>query len=89
MISEERFLFGATTMPDILVRGLNAQAVKQLKARAKQHGRSLQGEARLLLERAAGADPAEVAEMLGKWRKKFAGRKLAGSVDLIREDRSR
>jgi plasmid stability protein len=76
-------------MPDILVRGLNAQAVKHLKARAKQHGRSLQGEAKLLLEQAAGADAAEVAEMLGKWKKKFAGRKLTGSVDLIREDRSR
>ncbi len=76
-------------MPDILVRGLDAKTLKQLKARAKQHGRSLQGEARLLLERAAGADAAEVAKMLGKWRKKFAGRRLAGSMDLIREDRSR
>jgi plasmid stability protein len=76
-------------MPDILVRGLNAQAVKQLKARAKQHGRSLQGEAKLLLEQAAGSGAAEVADMLGKWKKKFAGRKLTGSVDLIREDRSR
>ena len=76
-------------MPDILVRGLNAQAVKQLKARAKQHGRSLQGEAKLLLERAAGADTAEVAAMLGKWKKKFAGRRFSDSVGLIREDRSR
>ncbi len=76
-------------MPDILVRGLNAQAVKRLKARAQQHGRSLQGEARLLLEQAAGADAAEIGDMLGGWRKKFAGRKLAPSTDLIREDRSR
>jgi plasmid stability protein len=89
MISEQRLIIGETAMPDILVRGLNAKTVKQLKARAKQHGRSLQGEARLLLERSAGADAAEVAEMLGKWKKKFAGRKLASSVDLIREDRSR
>ena len=76
-------------MPDILVRGLNAKAVKQLKARAKQNGRSLQGEAKLLLERAAGADTAEVAALLGKWKNRFAGRSLAGSMDLIREDRSR
>ena len=76
-------------MPDILVRGLNAQAVKQLKARAKQHGRSLQGEAKLLLERAAGANSGEIAEMLGKWKKKFAGRRFSDSVDMIREDRAR
>lgn len=76
-------------MPDILVRGLNADAVKRLKAQAKQHGRSLQGEAKLLLERAAGTDTTEVARMLDKWKKKFAGRKLASSVDLIREDRAR
>jgi len=76
-------------MPDILVRRLNAAAVKRLKARAKQHGRSLQGEAKLLLEQAAGADSGEIAEMLSKWKKTFAGRKLARSVDLIREDRDR
>ena len=76
-------------MPDILVRGLTAQAVRRLKARAKQHGRSLQGEAKLLLEQAAGADAAEVAEMLGRWKKKFAGRRFSDSANLIREDRSR
>ena len=76
-------------MSDILVRGLRPEAVKRLKARAKQHGRSLQGEAKLLLEQAAGADTAQIAEMLGKWKKRFAGRTLASSVDLIREDRSR
>ena len=76
-------------MPDILVRGLNAQIVKRLKARAKQHGRSLQGEAKLLLEQAAGADSTEVANMLGKWKKKFAGRTFADSAGLIRQDRKR
>lgn len=76
-------------MPDILVRGLNAQAVKKLKARAKQHGRSLQGEAKLLLERAAGAESKQIAAILGKWKKKLAGRKLTDSVDLIRQDRKR
>jgi plasmid stability protein len=76
-------------MSDILVRGLNAQTLKRLKARARRHGRSLQGETRLLLERAAGAGTGEVAHMLAKWRRKFAGRRFADSVDLIREDRDR
>lgn len=76
-------------MPDILVRGLTPQALKRLKAQARQHGRSLQSEAKLLLEQAAGADAAEVERMLGRWKAHFAGRKLTGSVELIREDRSR
>ena len=74
-------------MADILVRGLTAKTVERLKARAKQHGRSLQGEAKLVLERAAGGEA--VAAMLGRWRTRFAGRKFAGSAKLIREDRNR
>ncbi|MBI5725297.1 MAG: hypothetical protein HZA50_15160 [Planctomycetes bacterium] len=76
-------------MPDILVRGLNAQTIKQLKARAKRHGRSLQGEARLLLESAAGTDKARIAAIFEKWDKRLAGRKFTPGVDLIREDRER
>ena len=76
-------------MPDILIRGLNAQAAKRLKARAKRNGRSLQGEAKLLLEQAAGTGTEEIAAMLGRWRKRLAGRKLAGSADMIRQDRDR
>ena len=74
-------------MADILVRGLTAKTVERLKARAKQHGRSLQGEAKLVLERAAGGEA--VAAMLGKWRKRLGGRKFASSAKLVREDRNR
>jgi plasmid stability protein len=42
-------------MPDILIRNLDEQVVKRLKQRAKQNHRSLQSEAKLLLERAAGS----------------------------------
>lgn len=76
-------------MPDILVRGLDDETVKRLKARARQHGRSLQGEAKLVLEQAAGAGPEEVEAMLEGWRERFAGRQLSGSVALLREDRDR
>lgn len=76
-------------MPDILVRGLNAKTIKRLKARAQRHGRSLQGEAKLLLEQAAGSQGEEVGRLFDKWSKKFAGRKFADSVGLIREDRKR
>ncbi len=76
-------------MPDILIRELDAQTVKQLKARAKRHGRSLQGEAKLLLEQAAGIGGQEVAAMLDGWKRRFTGRKFSDSADMIAEDRQR
>jgi plasmid stability protein len=76
-------------MADILIRGFDAHALRRLKARAKRNGRSLQSEAKLLLEQAAGPGPAEVAAMLEKWRRKLRGRKFDDSVSLIREDRER
>ena len=76
-------------MSDILIRGLDAETVKRLKARARRHGRSLQSEAKLLLEQAAGASGEEIAAMLEGWKGRFAGRRFTDSVDLIREDRQR
>ena len=61
-------------MPDILIRGLDAQVLKRLKARAKQNGRSLQGEARLLLERAAGFSGDQIAAMFDGWKQRFTDR---------------
>ena len=74
-------------MADILIRGIDDGAMKRLKARAKRHGRSLQGEARLLLEQAAGSE--EVAAMLKGWKKRLSGRRFSDSAELIREDRER
>jgi plasmid stability protein len=76
-------------MPDILVRGLDPDSLKRLKARARRHGRSLQSEARLVLEQAAGTSAEEIGDMLERWRVRFAGRRLAGSSALVREDRER
>ena len=76
-------------MPDILVRDVKHETLERLKARAKRHGRSLQSEAKMLLERAAGANDEEVTALLGAWRKRFSGRKFCDSADLIREDRGR
>ena len=76
-------------MTDILIRGLGAETLKRLKSRARRHGRSLQGEAKRLLQQAAGASGEEIAAMLDGWKGRFAGRKFSSSVDLIREDRER
>ncbi len=76
-------------MPDILVRGLDEETLRRLKERARRHGRSLQGEAKLLLEQAAGTDPEELAAMLQGWKERFAGRQMADSAAIISEDRDR
>ena len=76
-------------MPDILIRGLDARAFKRLRARARRHRRSLQNEARLVLEQAARASSEEIAVMLDVWKKRFGGRKFSRSVGLVREDRKR
>jgi plasmid stability protein len=76
-------------MPDILIRGLEPETIRRLKARAKRHGRSLQGEAKLLVEQATGAGGQHVAAMLERWQERFAGRRFSSSARLIREDRKR
>ena len=76
-------------MPDILVRDIDPEKLRRLKARAKQNGRSLQSELKLLLEKAAGNSKEEVLAILNTWKERFAGRKFSSSVDLIREDRDR
>ncbi len=76
-------------MPDILVRGLDAETVERLKARARQRGRSLQSEVKMLVERAAGVGGDRVADVLKHWETRFAGRRFSNSARLIREDRNR
>ena len=76
-------------MPDILIRGLNSKVLNRLKARAKRHGRSLQGEARQLLEQAAGDGPEQITALLDDWKRRLAGRRFISSAKLLREDRRR
>ena len=67
-------------MPDILVRGLEAETVKRLKARADRHGRSLQSEVKMLVERAAGTGGDQIAAVLKRWEGRFAGRRFSSSA---------
>lgn len=75
-------------MPDILVRGLQPSTIERLKERAKENGRSLQSEARLALENAAGKTLDEVLKAAGDWRRRH-GRSFEDSAELIRKDRDR
>ena len=76
-------------MSDILIRGVDEETLEQLKARAKRNGRSLQSEAKMLLEQAAGSGARSVSAVLKKWRRRLAGRDLTRSGQIIRRDRKR
>ncbi|MBI1367357.1 MAG: hypothetical protein GC162_01745 [Planctomycetes bacterium] len=76
-------------MSDLLIRDVDDRALARLKKRAERNGRSLQKEVKLMIEQAAGADAEATHQMLDRWKKTFAGRKLASSAKLLREDRAR
>jgi plasmid stability protein len=75
-------------MPDILIRNLDDQTVKRLKQRAKQNHRSLQSEAKLLLERGAGLSIGDAIAEARNIRNKL-GKRFTDSSRLITKDRER
>lgn len=79
-------------MAQILVRNLEAGVVRKLKERARKAGRSLQAEAKFILEKEANSpqvDMEAARKLSEKIRRMFKGRKFDDSADLIREDRDR
>ena len=75
-------------MPNILVRNLDLSILGRLKAAAKRHGRSLQGELKSILTDSA-AFSADTEKISARWHKRLKGRKLSDSTALIRKDRKR
>ena len=77
-------------MADILIRNLTQNTVNKLKARAAENGRSLQSEAKAILERsAAELSFAKLRRNADALSRRFADRQFSDSVDLLREDRQR
>lgn len=75
-------------MPSILIRDLDSTTIKRLKARAAENGRSLQAEAKVIIERSARERSFEqLRREAEQFAKRFAGRKMTDSVRLIREGR--
>lgn len=86
----ERYLYAIIQlMADLLVRHLDRSVLDRLKARARRHGRSLQSEAKLLLERAAQAENLDRALADLRQGRAALGRMFDDSTELIREDRDR
>ena len=76
-------------MAQILVRDLDREMLQRLKERARQHGRSLQGEVKVILVEATDLSVTEARAVSERWRKRFSARALSDSAVLIREDRTR
>ena len=76
-------------MAQILVRDVDANIVERLKTRAKRHGRSLQGEVKIILIEATDLSLSEAHDVSGRWQKRLGGRVVGDSAASIREDRNR
>jgi antitoxin FitA len=76
-------------MSQVLVRDLAPEVLEQLKGRARLHGRSLQGELKVILESATLFSLDEARAVSERWRQRLAGQMTSDSADLLREDRDR
>ena len=74
-------------MANVLVRDLDASVLKQLKAAAKAHGRSLQAEIHAVLQNASVRSLAETRRVSGQWLKRLKMSSHTDSAALSREDR--
>lgn len=74
-------------MPNVLVRDLDDEVLRHLKAAAKAHGRSLQAEIHEVLRNASARSLVETRRLSTQWLKRLRGSTHADSAALIREDR--
>ncbi|MGZ8849961.1 MAG: FitA-like ribbon-helix-helix domain-containing protein [Thermoanaerobaculia bacterium] len=74
-------------MANVLVRDLDEDVLRQLKAAAKANGRSLQAEIHDVLRRASTRNLAETRRLSTQWLKRLRRSAQSDSGALIREDR--
>ena len=74
-------------MASVLIRDLDDDVLKQLKAAAKAHGRSLQAEIHDVLRRASNRNLAETRRLSAQWLKRLRHSPQSDSAVSIREDR--
>ncbi|HYC57037.1 MAG TPA: hypothetical protein VEL28_19040 [Candidatus Binatia bacterium] len=75
-------------MPNVLIRGIDAEVLQALKGRAKAHNRSLQAELKVVLERAARGSASQFRQAAERLSATLPG-PLGDSTELVREDRDR
>ena len=74
-------------MANLLVRNLDDEVLRQLKAAAKSHGRSLQAEIHEVLRNASTRRVAETRRLSAHWLKRLRGSTQSDATTLIRADR--
>jgi plasmid stability protein len=74
-------------MAHVLVRNLDEDVLKQLKAAAKANGRSLQAEIHDVLRRASTRNLADTRRLSTQWLNRLRRTGQSDSATLIREDR--
>ena len=76
-------------MADVLVRDLDDDVLKRLKAAAKGHGRSLKAEIHDVLHRASTRNLAETRRLSERWLKRLRKSAQSDSARMIRDDRDK
>ena len=74
-------------MSNLLIRNLDADVLRQLKAAARAHGRSLQAEIHDVLRHASARRLAETRRVSARWLKRLRGSTQSDRAALIRADR--
>jgi plasmid stability protein len=74
-------------MANVLVRDLDDDVLRELKAAAKAHGRSLQAEIHDVLGKATTRNLAETRRLSARWLKRLRQSSQSDSAAMIREDR--
>ncbi len=74
-------------MANVLVRDLDDDVLKRLKAAAKTHRRSLQAEIHEVLRNASARSLVETRRLSAQWLKRLRASSQSDSAALIREDR--
>ncbi len=80
---------GGGRVANVLIRDLDDDVLKQLKASAQEHGRSLQAEIHEVLRHASSRSLAETRRLSARWLKRLGASAHTDSTALIREDRDR
>jgi len=76
-------------MPNILIRDVSQKTISHLKAQAKQHNRSLQGEVKHLVEETVKTTGEAALLRAQKIRASFGKKTFSNSAELLREERNR
>jgi plasmid stability protein len=73
-------------MAHLVLQDVEPRVIETLSERAERHGRSVEEEARAVLECALGFSRQRALEGARRLRAQWADRPLAGSADLLRAD---